>query len=154
MGLSNSPSAPTGRKIIERYNSQGFALGWYPTALSALHDKRPLIAPLHATGAEAPLTNFRPTVVARPQTSKLTDAGGAAGDRFPRCGPGRPCCPRHLFPPVDARGYRLPAPSQSRRRSAHLLRGYPAASVPLPCSARVQPWLGTPSQRRRSMGSL
>jgi len=98
---------------------------------------------------EAPVTISRPMVVAPPRTPKSSDAGDAVADRFPRCDPGRPCCRRHLFPPIDARGYRLPASSQSRRRSAHLLHGYPVASVPLPCSVRVQTLPGTPSQRRR-----
>jgi hypothetical protein len=71
MGLSDSPSAPTGRKIIDDTNSQGVALGWYPTALSAPHDKRPLIAALHANGAESAAEKGL-------RVARAADAAGAA----------------------------------------------------------------------------
>src|SRR5215469_16132446 len=73
------------------------------------------------------ITTSRPTVVPRLQTPKSTDAGGAAADRFPRCGPGRPCCRRRLFRPGGGRGCHLPASSQLQRQSALVLRGYLAA---------------------------
>src|ERR1700751_5776884 len=58
---------------------------------------------------QIPVTTSRPTVVARLQTPKSTDAGGAAANRFPRCGPDRPCCRRTLFLPAFGTGGRLPA---------------------------------------------
>src|SRR5580704_16916205 len=94
------------------------------------------------------------TAAARFRTPKSIDADGAAADRFPRCGPGQPCCRRPPYPPDGARGFRLPESNRSPRRSAHWQRGYPAASVPSPCSVRARTWHDTPWQRRRSSGSL
>ena len=104
--------------------------------------------------AQIPITTSRPTVVEPLQTPKSTDAGGAAADSFPRCGPGRPCCRRRWFRPAGGHGCRLPASSQLQRQSALALRGYLAASVPSPCFARVRTWHGMPLRRHRSMGSL
>src|ERR1700757_2856394 len=94
-----------------------------------------------------------PTAAARFRTPKSIDAGDAAADRFPRCGPGRPYCRRQSVPPDGARGHRLPESNRSPHRSAHWRRGYPAASAPSPCSVRARIWHDMPWQRRRSMGS-
>src|SRR5882762_907494 len=64
----------------------------------------------HAESAPPPMrvTISPATAAARFRTPKSIDAGGAAADRFPRCGPDRPCCRRQSYPPDGARGYRLP----------------------------------------------
>ena len=100
------------------------------------------------------LTISPPTVAARLRTPRSTDAGGAVVNRFPRYSPGRPCCRQRLFLLAGERACHLPVSSRLRRQSAHLLCGCPAASVPLPCFARVRPWRGMPSQRRRWMEIL
>ena len=100
------------------------------------HERRVRIR-WRATRSDRCLTISRPTVGARLRTPRSTDAGDAVASKSLRCGPGRPYCRLRSLQPVGARGYRLPASSRSRRQSAHLQCGCPAASVPLPCSVRA-----------------
>src|SRR6266702_155694 len=98
---------------------------------------------------QEPVTISRPMAGARLRTPRSTDAADEAEDRFSRYGRGRPYCRRQSCPPAGERGSRPPGSSRSRRRSAHSRRGYPAASVLLPCFARVRTWHDMPLQRRR-----
>ena len=99
------------------------------------------------------VTISRPMAGARLRTPRSTDAADEAEDRFSRYGKDRPYCRRQSFPPAGARGSRLPKSSRSRRRSAHSRCGYLAASVLLPCFARVRTWHDTPLQKRHLTGS-
>src|SRR5207244_9971001 len=100
------------------------------------------------------LTISRPTAAARLRTPRSIDADDAVANRFPRYGRDRPYCRRQSFLPADAREYRPPESSRLRRRSAHLLCGYPEASVLSPCFARVRTWHDMTLQTRHWTGSL